>query len=612
MEESEKGQGRTLTVAKPDDAPPTKKMRLFSRIDLDKMVKESGSPSERDFLPDEDLLRQLVGSYFRYIHPWIPVLQVRDFEKRMVDPDQRPAVVNILHAMVTATVKFSTDDRLALRKTRDDLAKLCRERVILTSMESFSVENLQALIIIAFDLIGDGKGPNTWAIVDSMTRVVEHLQLSFEWEDIDMGTGRNKMFRRVRFLRPPSSWIEDEERRRVFWNVFFLDRFCSIATGWNPSLTAHDVKRRLPSEGSYFQQDMRARTRYFNIDGRDEPPLPADSEEITSLGGLAYCVESTELLSQVARFYSEHDVHPQSLEALQETVRRYKELDMKLVRWKNNLPPEWTEVKPKLNFLGDWTHIDENMMLAHVTHNTSVILLHQYIAYERASWLTHTVTLASREHSANTCVQAAKEICRMTLRFLKYNNSVTNPQFAFCIFIAGRVLIAHANAKDVDVDPDFHTIVKSLNDLGRLWAGPQATGTSEHNLARKFAQALSDAYSRRRGRAVDITASAYTAMDGDTAGDGTRTPVVPGISRAESVGFLEDFQDMFDYAALSETAGGSVASNAGEVLDIDSNFVEELQFLFDDPAFRNLDRVWMSDWKDNTGASADDMSDKAS
>jgi hypothetical protein len=264
------------------------------------MVEENNSLANQDFLPDEDLLRDLVESYFRNIHPWIPMLHVRNFEKRMIDPEDRPTVINILHAIVAATVKFSTDDRLASRKTRDGLTRLCRERVILTSMEEFSVENLQALIIIAFDLIGGGRGPNTWAIVDCMTRVVEHLQLSFEWEDVENGSGKSKMFRRVRFLRSPGNWIEDEERRRVFWNVFFLDRFCSVTTGWNPSLTAHDVKRRLPAHGTHFQQDVRARTRYFNIDGQDEPPPPANSEEISSLGGLSYCVESTELLVRVS------------------------------------------------------------------------------------------------------------------------------------------------------------------------------------------------------------------------------------------------------------------------------------------------------------------------
>lgn len=67
-----------------------------------------------------------------------------------------------------------------------------------------------------------------------MTRTVEHLQLSFE-DDAEGNTGNSsahRLINRMNFLRPSKTWTEGEERRRVFWNVFLLDRFCSVATGY--------------------------------------------------------------------------------------------------------------------------------------------------------------------------------------------------------------------------------------------------------------------------------------------------------------------------------------------------------------------------------------------
>lgn len=62
-----------------------------------------------------------------------------------------------------------------------------------------------------------------------MARTVEQLQLSVE--DSTEENSRQSLINRMAFLKPPLTWIEAEERRRVFWTVFLMDRFCSVATG---------------------------------------------------------------------------------------------------------------------------------------------------------------------------------------------------------------------------------------------------------------------------------------------------------------------------------------------------------------------------------------------
>ena len=65
-----------------------------------------------------------------------------------------------------------------------------------------------------------------------MTRTVEQLQLSVERGDDGGHRERNEyLIRRLVFLQPAGSWVEEEGRRRLFWTVFLLDRFCSVTTG---------------------------------------------------------------------------------------------------------------------------------------------------------------------------------------------------------------------------------------------------------------------------------------------------------------------------------------------------------------------------------------------
>jgi hypothetical protein len=87
--------------------------------------------------------------------------------------------------------------------------------------------------------------------------------------------------------------------------------------------------------------------------------------------------------------------------------------------------------------------MDPNLTLAHITHNASMILLHQLIAYppEHWDWATR---LPSR-CSADTCLTAAVETSSITEKYLKSptRSRIVNGQFIFCAFIAARVLLGN-------------------------------------------------------------------------------------------------------------------------------------------------------------------------
>lgn len=85
--------------------------------------------------------------------------------------------------------------------------------------------------------------------------------------------------------------------------------------------------------------------------------------------------------------------------------------------------------------------MDPNLTLAHITHNTSMILLHQCIAYPRAN-LVEKLRLASVA-SAETCQRAASETANIVQKYLQYTPfvGIVNAQFSFCTFISARVML---------------------------------------------------------------------------------------------------------------------------------------------------------------------------
>lgn len=482
-------------------------------------------------LPPDEVLFSLVEIYFQLIHPWIPMLHVRDFRQRMKDPSQRGQITTICHAIVSICARFSDDPRLGHDSdTRIQKARRSRDTVILQSMQSFSVENLQALIIVAFDTIGSGRSPSAWSVVGSMTRTVEQLQLSVEPADDERAhsaeTFQNQI-KRAAFLPPARDWSELEERRRVFWNVFLMDRFCSIATGWNLSLTSADVKRRLPCEGALWEAGdaLETPTPFFGVSDKynqisttspslsqknknnaqaSEMRLPtarAESEDQESLGGFAYCIEATESLSLVTSFFLQQAVDVSKAQDVQMWLMRFKQLDLRLVQWKIFLPERWREACA----LNEDGNMDPNLTLAHITHNVAVILLHQGIAYPSAEWQAVLPTIGVRlpsASSAETCLIAATEVVTIVERFLRDNPVIlTNPQFAFCLFICGRMMLAHAAYYNIALPKEFDVLLDSLWEISKRWR-------LDNNIAAKFASRLLRA--RQQGAYLDIRQAVFS------------------------------------------------------------------------------------------------------
>ena len=178
--------------------------------------------------------------------------------------------------------------------------------------------------------------------------------------------------------------------------------------------------------------------------------------------------------------------------------------------------------------IGNWT----NMFLSgSVTHNAAVVLLHQSIAYPATSWQTIPMKLPSVS-SAETCLAAAREVAIIAENFLQGGDFLTNPQFSFCLFICGRLLLAHSSYHKVELSPSFDSLVRSLQEISRRWNGPHALEVSPaSNLASKFTQRLLRA--RTLGAtSLDIRQSAIPGDAAQVTRSTTPQPVhaIPGDS----------------------------------------------------------------------------------
>lgn len=209
----------------------------------------------------------------------------------------------------------------------------------------------------------------------------------------------------------------------------------------------------------------------------------------------------------VVNFFLQHALDLLDSQSAQLWLMRFKELDLRIMQWKLYLPPKWRDA----SVLNKDGIMDPNLTLAHITHNTAVILLHQSIAYTPSHWKNSSVHLPSAV-SAETCIEAASEIAKIGHQFLHHSHILTNPQFSFCLFVAGRMLMAHSRSTKGPLPEHLDIIISSLVEISRRWAAPSAPEVD--NLASVFAKRLTNARSKQNissSRAdMDIRRTVYS------------------------------------------------------------------------------------------------------
>ncbi|KAF4844046.1 putative transcriptional regulatory protein [Colletotrichum siamense] len=517
-----------------DQLPRTKRRRLENH---DEAYPSRGS--NMLVLPEEEILQVVFQAYFSHVHPWIPILHEATFRRRLAEPHDFEALRVVLHAMVLAGSRYIADEDTATTAFGNPQQRvMARDWVVSQAMKHLTVESLQALIIIAFNDIGSGEAAQAWSLVGSLTRTVEYLQLTIEHDDAE----RLSLSQPFVSLPPPDNWTEAEERRRVFWNVFKLDRLISVTMGWNTSLTSDDVHCRLPCDGVLWRKEDRVVTPYFGIwdkaAGRignpiafipshyaqtsqitteEETQTPSEagtspgaqipSVDMSTVGAFAYCIEATESLSRVTSYFLQQKVNMRDQRDISSWLTRFKELDLRLVHWKMLLPQKW-----KANMARQSTRMDPNLTLAHVTHNTSMILLHQLIAFPPREW-AFRARLPSIL-SIDTCQAAAVEIAIIAENYLKHAPPTmpVSSQFAFCIYVAARVLLLRWKYDlGGELVPEFWSLVQILDEMAGRWAGPHSLEPARDNLAGKYSRKLTEMHSRcREDASYNINVLGYT------------------------------------------------------------------------------------------------------
>ncbi|GMK57850.1 hypothetical protein CspeluHIS016_0406840 [Cutaneotrichosporon spelunceum] len=458
---------------------------------------------DANLLPPDDIVRDLIALYTTTIAPWAPILSPQ--------PLHPPWPITV-YAIVVLTLRLSSDPRLA--STKQQLRQAAKAHVLAHALESTDIASVQALALLALDLIGSEQSPSSWGILALLTRSAVHLGLITEDERGKTPHSSRSRLSRTSIIPPPATWAEDEERRRLFWLIFCLDRYACVSTGWDFALPDDGIRRRLPCADELWAGTEWQTTPLFSsvlyCDAVEAVP------EAAQLSPMAYLVAVLDLLGR-AHTLQTRTVEPHDT---REAEHR-KDMTMALTgaarRWFASLP--------------DLPPGSMSLVIQAIYHAT-LLKLNAYYAYPALS-------TTPPQPYGDTCLSSARAVAGLcaAARELGFLHS-SSPLFIWSAWVAARVLFVHDFvARRAAPRPEFEDILTALKDQAPYWGLANQYTRLLERAKRKWAAGTYDAAANPAlpdaiHVLLDLRRTAYSAVGVDAGAEATAEE---GVAAEEGV-----------------------------------------------------------------------------
>lgn len=295
---------------------------------------------DRD-LPSADDLAHLVDLFFEYTQPTTRLFHEPTFRRDLFSPERQL----LLHAITVISFRHWTRPLPTLPE-RDRYVKRSREKLLLSAAETCTMVSTQALTLLAVDAVGHGPSPRTWTVMSILMAAARQLTLAVDatCDTVEMNPAMVTNHDTHSFSA--ASHVEEEERRRLFWNIYTLDRFTSLCHGVPCGIEPRSIRQRFPSVESDW--DKASTADWFQ---------PAATVRAASKS--EPCDSWRCLLDVLALLDRTHQFLLQPLNltsptCFQEWQSKFRALDAALTAWSTSLPAR--DSSPQLRSMWIMTH----------------------------------------------------------------------------------------------------------------------------------------------------------------------------------------------------------------------------------------------------------------
>lgn len=412
-------------------------------------------------LPPHNELFILVDLYFKHINTWSPLLD----RSTTFDILSRPSVPNeadliLLYAIALVTMRFSQNPRHT-SQFREQFHNTAKRRIQVYGLEKTNVRALQALLLLAIHVLGTFNGPEGRNLIALIAQNLANLGLCHEQRFyLASGQGQDLNGPAQAFtLQHPQSWIEDEERRRLLWIVYAMDRYATAGTTGRFVLDESLVDTQLPCRYDLFSRNEPVETRWF----RRDRPFEKEVDVTETLGSFSHHCEVMRILTQV------HDIMVTPLDVLSvpevdKWKQSYTNLDSHLAEWAYSLPGEFSQISQFCH--SDTKSKISNWIILQAAFVITSIRLHSPAAFPPL----HSELLQPSYSAMQKCLAAVSSLKELAMDVIDTKMlDLLGPVFADAMWIAARLLIVHASIPEHHLNHDVFFFVSALNQMSQYW-----------------------------------------------------------------------------------------------------------------------------------------------
>lgn len=398
--------------------------------------------------------------YFKHINPWCPILDRRkSWEILFGSTDSGGSSKALLYAVVASALRFTDDPRLT-HPIRTHIQSVAKEYVFFRNMSSPDLITLQALLILTLESLGDWGSLSTATALTVVARIAIRLGFGLDHRFYNASSkfSTSSMDQNIITIKS-TNWIEEEERRRLLWMTYIIDRYEGVAEGTEFIIRDEDMRTQLPCRYDLFANDLPVKTKLL----RPNQSIGQSPAVTQNLGSFSYHCEIMTLFTKAQQLvHTTIDIESQ-IEVLK-WHRSYWELDAELNAWLSNLPSEHNDISQLCHT--DPTSKISNWITLQGAIVTCIIRLQSPMAYP----ITTSEIFFPSEEARKHCLTAAVSLKRIVQDVAATNMlSLLGPPFAFALWTSARLLLVHASTGKESLDTSIEIYISALESMGKFW-----------------------------------------------------------------------------------------------------------------------------------------------
>lgn len=200
--------------------------------------------------PCEEVITQLVTEFFSSTQPCFHFLHKNRFQSMLSLGKIKP---HLLYSVLLTGASFSDNHLFHLQ---DQMYKRAVKYIFKTENfgygeEMVNLQYVQSLVLIAIHENRIGSFGRAWLTVGKAIRAANQNNL----HEIELLVNVRECFN-MHVSFDPFNTYDIDERRRTFWTVYVLDKYCAMGSGWPTGIKLNEIKTHLPLDDDLFHASV--------------------------------------------------------------------------------------------------------------------------------------------------------------------------------------------------------------------------------------------------------------------------------------------------------------------------------------------------------------------